>query len=89
LPGDLEAKVFGGASMFNCTPRKGSDNLMRRVGIENIKAAQDVLRQYGMKVSVEEVGADGGYKIYFESHTGKVLCKLLRSPDRTPLFTGR
>lgn len=86
-PGDLEAKVFGGARMFS-SATEGDSNLMQRVGQENIKAAQDVLRQYDMQVSVEEVGAVGGYKIFFESHTGKVYCKFLRSPQRPPLFAG-
>jgi len=85
LPVDLEAKVFGGARMFNSTSEERG-NRLPRVGTENVKAAQNVLRQYGMQVSVEEVGAAGGYKIFFESHTGKVFCKLLRSPDRPSLF---
>lgn len=87
-PADLEAKLFGGSRMFHTTGQGGAAHL-RHVGVENIKSARGVLRQYGMKITVEEVGAEGGYKVYFESHTGRVHCKLLRSPERSSMSAGR
>ena len=88
LPVDLEAKVFGGARMFSPVV-EGKGNHMQRVGAANIKAARDVLRKCGVRVSVEDVGAVGGYKIFFESHTGKVLCNSLRPKHGKSLFADR
>ncbi len=85
-PSDLDAKLFGGARMFSPEIEEGGRH-MQRIGVENIEAARAVLREYGMRVSVEEVGAAGGYKIFFASHTGKVVCKSLRRPQDKSLLS--
>ncbi|MDH4321858.1 MAG: chemotaxis protein CheD [Desulfobulbaceae bacterium] len=84
-PADLDAKLFGGARMFSQVIEDGGGH-MQRVGVENIETARAVLRDYGMRVSVEDVGAAGGYKIFFESHTGKVVCKSLRPQHVKSVF---
>lgn len=74
---NIEAQVFGGARTF--LSAGGSKSALCRVGTENIATAREVLRQYGLRVTFEEVGGEGGYKIFFDSHTGKVWWRPLRS----------
>ncbi len=88
LPEDLEAKVFGGARMFSSAV-EGKSSHMQLVGTENIKSARLALQHFGVRVTAEEVGAAGGYKIFFESHTGKVYCNSLRRKNSPSLFAGR
>lgn len=83
---DIEAQVFGGARTF--LSDGGNRGPFGRVGSENIATAREVLRQYGLPVTFEEVGGEGGYKIFFESHTGRVWWQPLRS-QRHFLSPGR
>ena len=74
---DIRAQVFGGARTF--LAGDGEKGALYRVGLENIATAREVLRQYGLRVTFEEVGGVGGYKIFFDSHTGRVWWQPLRS----------
>ncbi len=73
----IEARVFGGASIFGAAV--GRDVPFHHVGMQNIEVARQVIRQYGLRLLSGEVGGRGGYKVFFESHTGKVFWRPLRS----------
>lgn len=75
-PGDLEAKLFGGANVLalgSRTRKKGST-----VGDQNIEAARSSLRDHGVPIVVERVGGDRGCKLIFYANTGEVLLRALR-----------
>ena len=67
--GDLEVKLFGGASMRQLTPRH------RSVGSQNIEAATDVLRDQGIALRVTDTGGTSGRKLLFYTATGEVFVK--------------
>ena len=57
LPVDLEAKIIGGALA---------------VGTENIALARKILKQYGIRISAEEVGGSKGRKVELDSSSGSI-----------------
>jgi len=66
---NLEAKIFGGASMHNMS----SENMM--IGKRNIMIAKDILRKYNLPIKGEDVGGTRGRKIMMRSDTGKVMMR--------------
>lgn len=73
-PVELDAKLFGGADMFDArfVGRGGPT-----VGRQNIRAAREILGDKGIGVSKEQLGGNQGRKLYFYPHTGEVLLKRL------------
>jgi len=67
--GNLEAKLFGGASMYDMT----NESMM--IGKRNIMLAKDMLRKYGIAIKAEDVGGTRGRKILLRSDTGKVMMR--------------
>ncbi|MBU5636098.1 chemotaxis protein CheD [Geomonas sp. Red69] len=72
LRGELEAKVFGGADMFDARGR------MRSVGRQNSEMALRVLAHETVRVAKQDLGGERGRKIIFHSNTGEVLLKRMR-----------
>ncbi|QWV91980.1 chemotaxis protein CheD [Geomonas oryzisoli] len=72
LRGELEAKVFGGADMFDAQGR------LRSVGRQNSEMALKVLAHESVRVAKQDLGGERGRKIIFHSHTGEVLLKRMR-----------
>jgi chemotaxis protein CheD len=70
----LQAKIFGGATMWD-----NADRFMS-IGIGNIDLAQRILEQYGIQVVANDLGGGASRKIIFFSGTGEVL---LRRQTRT------
>lgn len=68
---NIIAKVFGGASPSNlsCSP----------VGKRNIDIAEEILKEYGIKIVGKDVGGIRSRKIVLYSETGKVI---LRYPTK-------
>lgn len=66
---NLEAKIFGGASL-NITTSKGM-----MIGEKNISVAQEILQEYKIKITAQDVGGSNGRKILFNLDKGKVLLK--------------
>jgi len=66
---NLEAKIFGGASMHNMS----SENMM--IGKRNIMIAKDILRKYNLPIRGEDVGGTRGRKIMMRSDIGKVMMR--------------
>ena len=73
LPAAIEAKLFGGADMFETVGTgKGVT-----VGCMNIRAARHALQQTGLALRAEDVGGPLGRKIQFNTETGEVLLRRL------------
>jgi chemotaxis protein CheD len=70
--GDLEAKLFGGASVQGAA---SGDALT--LGARNVVAAREALEQAGVPVVAEDVGGGRGRKIVFDSAEGTVWMKRL------------
>ncbi len=66
LPEDYEAKLFGGASMFEVGP--GGSSVAR----QNIKAAEALTRQYGLNVIARSLGGSGYRQLVFNISSGDV-----------------
>ncbi|HIJ78094.1 MAG: chemotaxis protein CheD [Desulfobulbaceae bacterium] len=68
----LVAKVFGGAEVLGFSrksSKKGS------IGVQNIEAARNSLKDLSVSIKVEEVGGVNGRKLFFYSHSGEVYMK--------------
>lgn len=72
LPGRLTCKIFGGAQVLN------ADSYFR-IGEKNIRAAENLTRQYGLRVQVWEVGGQVNRTIRLNVNTGEVK---IRVPNR-------
>lgn len=75
-PKDIDAKLFGGASMISVP---GDRTVRNSVGAMNILAARKVTQNHGVLIRSANVGGSVGRKIIFNTRTGEVLLKHLRS----------
>jgi chemotaxis protein CheD len=66
------AKLFGGANILT--------NFTHRIGSDNIKAAQDVIKELGIPLRNSRVGGERGYRVDFDLNTGKVFCRVFGEP---------
>jgi chemotaxis protein CheD len=66
---NLEAKIFGGGNVINVS----QEDMM--IGRKNILIAKEILRDYNIKLTAQDVGGNRGRKILMRSDTGKVLLK--------------
>lgn len=62
---NLQAKIFGGASMFQDKNRRAMT-----LGEQNVAAALDLMRNAGISVSAQETGGTRGRKIVFNTDDG-------------------
>jgi chemotaxis protein CheD len=62
---NLQAKIFGGSSMFQSQNRYASS-----LGARNVAAALDLLKNAGIHVTVQETGGTQGRKIVFNTDDG-------------------
>ena len=74
---DLEAKVFGGACMFQAfRAENGSDD---HIGSRNIQMALETFVRLGIRVIVKDTGGENGRKIKMQSDTGSVAVSVIRN----------
>lgn len=78
-PERLKARLVGGASMFASLMSPGSLNM----GERNLKAAREALRELGIPVVAEEVGADYGRSVRFHVAEGRVVVSSVGRADVT------
>ena len=71
----MEAKVFGGANVIDVT----SEELM--IGRKNILIAKEILREYGIPITAQDLGGDKGRRIMMRSDTGKIFLKYTSSDE--------
>src|SRR5699024_4014713 len=75
----LEAKIAGGAQMFNM-----SSNLdIMRIGPRNVEAVQTTIKQLNIPIISSDVGGNFGRTIDFDPETGKLMIKSVNQPDKT------
>ena len=70
---NLEAKVFGGANVIDTI---ANEDMM--VGRKNIIIAKEILREYKIPITTEDVGGTRGRRILLISETGKVMMKYIK-----------
>lgn len=75
---EIEAKIFGGANMFESA---NPTDETRLVGNQNIEMALQILEGAGIGVTTSDIGGRQGRKLFFYSHTGEVFVKRLRKME--------
>ncbi len=73
VPGDLRAKVFGGARVLDYHERAGQ----RDLGTTNFALAFEFLEAQGIRITSRDVGGRQGRKVVFHSRLGDVWVKRL------------
>jgi len=66
---NLEAKVFGGGNVIEVS----QEDMM--IGRKNILIAKELLREYNIKVTAQDVGGSRGRKILMRTDTGKIFLR--------------
>lgn len=69
-PAQLEAKIFGGASMF-----QKADRSAMCLGSQNVAAALDLMKKAGIPVVAQVTGGTQGRKIMLNTDDGAVWCQ--------------
>lgn len=75
--GDLEARVFGGACMFEVF--RGTDGVDDHIGSRNVNLAVEILSRQGIMIVARDTGGVSGRKLKMQSDTGVVLVSLIRN----------
>lgn len=74
---DLEAKVFGGACMFQAfRAENGSED---HIGSRNINMAIQIFSRLGIVIAARDTGGENGRKIKMQSDTGSVALAVIRN----------
>jgi chemotaxis protein CheD len=69
-PSNLQAKIFGGGSMF-----QSKNRLAISLGEQNVTAALALMKSVRIPVSVQETGGTHGRKIVFNTDDGTAWCR--------------
>ena len=72
MPGQLEVKMFGGAEVLQVL--SGPKSVAR----ENVRAAQELISQHGLRLVASDVGGHVGRKITFITATGEVRVRKMK-----------
>ncbi|HET9285254.1 MAG TPA: chemotaxis protein CheD [Candidatus Angelobacter sp.] len=74
---DLEAKIFGGACMFQAfRAEDGSDD---HIGSRNINVAVQTFFRLGIVIATRDTGGENGRKIKMQSDTGSIAVSVIRN----------
>lgn len=73
--GKLEAKIVGGAGMF--------ENSRLNIGERNIKSARETMEKLGLSVIAEDTGKNYGRTVIFDTFNGDLLIKTILKGDKT------
>ena len=71
---DITAKIAGGAHMFACAKESSS---FLKVGENNVAAVKEKLRQEGIKLVAEDIGANYGRTVELHTNDGKYVIKTI------------
>jgi len=72
---NMEAKIFGGGNVIDIT----SEEMM--IGRKNILIAKEILREYNIPITAQDVGGNKGRRIMMRSDTGKIFLKYTSKSD--------
>ncbi len=75
----LEAKIFGGANMFEALQEWSGES----IGQRNIASARETLEELGVPVKAEDVGGNFGRTLVFNLESGRVKVKSVREQKET------
>jgi len=70
--GKLEAKIAGGASMFQSA---------MDIGARNVEAVKKALQRHGIKLLAEDTGGNKARSIEYDVETGKLLIRKVKTGD--------
>ena len=73
---NMEAKIFGGGNVIDTIAH---EDMM--VGRKNIIIAKEVLREYNIPITAQDVGGSKGRRILMVSDTGKVMLKYIKESE--------
>lgn len=76
-PGRLQARLVGGAAMFQTLMVPGTLNM----GERNVRAAREALERAGIPVLSENVGGDYGRSVRFAVGEGRTTVSSVGKPD--------
>lgn len=76
----LQAKLAGGAQMFNFSDKAGST---LNIGMRNVEMAKKVLKELGIKIFGEDTGGNYGRTMILDTNTGEVIIRSVGVPMRT------
>lgn len=79
-PEETEVKLFGGANVFGFKNEKKHG---RGIGIANIQRSKELLKQFDLRIARSHVGGYIGRKLIFNTATGIVWLKCLKSNTTT------
>lgn len=74
----LEAKIFGGANMFEALQEWSGES----IGQRNIGSARETLAELGIPLVAEDVGGNFGRTLVFSLESGKVTVKSVREGQK-------
>ena len=74
----LQAKLFGGANMFEALQEWSGES----IGQRNISCARETLEEMGIEVLAEDVGGNFGRTLIFSLESGKVTVKSVREGQK-------
>lgn len=77
VPGNLRAKLAGGATMFEFTSAEGS------IGDRNVTAVRDALDSLGIPLVAEDVGGDYGRSLRFSVRTADLHVRSANAGENT------
>ncbi|WP_227767201.1 chemotaxis protein CheD [Zhaonella formicivorans] len=75
----LQAKMAGGAQMFNFADKSAST---LNIGRRNVEMAKDILGKLGIKLIAEDTGGNYGRTMILDTATGNVSIRSIGSPLR-------
>ncbi len=75
--GDLQAKIFGGASVLG-----NRNDSTHSIGQQNIIIVKDLLEEYRIPIISSHVGGTTGRKVHYYTDTGTVLMKMITKSKR-------
>ena len=78
LKGRMKAKIAGGASLFAFK----DDNL--KIGQRNIVAVKEILNEYKIRITAEDVGGNRGRTIVFKPLTKELYIRMVKKGSDEP-----
>ncbi len=75
--GKLEAKIAGGASMFQSA---------MDIGAKNVEAVKLALSKYGIKLLAEDTGGNKARSIEYDIETGKLFIRKVKTGDNVEVL---
>lgn len=75
LPGELEAKLFGGGQMLPCPDDGSGGCLPSKVQAQNIAAGRELVARFGHPLVAEHLGGHGHRNLVFDLTTGLAWLK--------------